>query len=445
MSTTHSNGAIKIASAIAAQNAPRVAVSTVWWLNPAALFLCVAGGTLLMACAQSKQSFEMYNTPKYLGGPSLGLGLLACLMVACGVYLGASIGAEPRPLTAKVRRSLAPWFYLASGLTLLGYAIWFGNGLRNGFSLARLLEMVRGADEGLADEMKFEVFRTIPGITTFTQFGLLAVLLGALLHARDGRRVKTLLGSIVVLSGIRMVLVSERLALVEVLVLIAIVWLRTSVLDRRLTLAGHFRLAVAPVAGVFVLAALMGGTEYVRSWKHYRNEYPSIISFTTARLNSYYATSHNNGAMAWSLGYPFPLPYYVLEWFWRFPLLNATPLSYENMSGIDRDEAHEEMLARYGTRELNNPGGLFCPTLDLGIVGGALFWLTFGVIAGRLYRGYLARALWGVLLYPVIVLSILEVPRHLYMCSVRLFPSLCLSLVLIYVVSRRQAVTGHAD
>jgi hypothetical protein len=78
-------------------------------------------------------------------------------------------------------------------------------------------------------------------------------------------------------------------------------------------------------------------------------------------------------------------------------------------------------------------------------VGGALFWLTFGVIAGRLYRGYLARALWGVLLYPVIVLSILEVPRHLYMCSVRLFPSLCLSLVLIYVVSRRQAVTGHAD
>jgi hypothetical protein len=223
-----------------------------------------------------------------------------------------------------------------------------------------------------------------------------------------------------------------------------LVWLRTRVLSRPQTSRIQFVLSFAPVMGIVLLVVLMGMTEYFRSWKYYSNEYDSLAEFTVSRLFGYYSTSHNNGAMAWNMRAAVPLPYYTLEWFWHFPMISSTPLGYEKLSGIDPFQSHMDFLERWGNPEFNNPGGLFLPTLDFGIVGGVVFWLIFGLIAGHLYRSFLAGALAGLLLYPLIVLTILESPRFLYLCTVRPFAPLALTFFVLHqVASAKGAVDVH--
>ena len=69
-------------------------------------------------------------------------------------------------------------------LTIAGYGIWLLIGLRNGFSLGIIRDLLQGVDKSTADMIKTEIFPTIPGVTTATQFGIAAVLLGTWLYCR---------------------------------------------------------------------------------------------------------------------------------------------------------------------------------------------------------------------------------------------------------------------
>ena len=161
-------------------------VASVWWLHPAILFIAVVAGTLLPAVAMSERTYTLYSTPKYVDADAVWLGVLACLMVACGTAFASQTPATSPRVTPTTRRLLVPWFYLAAGLTLLGYAVWMANGIRHGFSTGHVIEMVMGAEEDTYSALKFEIFRTIPGITTCSQFALLAVVFGPLLRRPGG-------------------------------------------------------------------------------------------------------------------------------------------------------------------------------------------------------------------------------------------------------------------
>jgi hypothetical protein len=409
---------------------------SVWWLHPAALFLAVVASTLLPAFAMSQRAYAQYETPKYLDEESLGLAGLASLAVAVGVMLGARTAA-PQRMSAAARRRLVKWFYVTAALTVFGYAAWTLSGIRHGFSLNHITEMARGTSEDSSSELKTDVFQTVPGVTTCTQFGLVAVLLGGILRRRECRFLGTLLTAVVLLALARVFIVSERVALIELVVLFGLTWLRTRVLWRRHGAAAKISLAAAPVVGIVLLVVLFGSAEYFRSWQFYRDEFDSLADFTVSRLSGYYSTAHNNGAMAWQNNGAFPLPYYSLEWFWRLPMLGSTSLGFEQLTGLDARLAYQEFLERFGNPEFNNPGGLFCPFLDYGLLGGASFWLAFGYLAGRLYQGFLAGSLAGLTLYPFMVLSILEVPRILYLCTVRPFPALALMAIVMYQISFR--------
>ena len=230
---------------------------------------------------------------------------------------------------------------------------------------------------------------------------------------------------------------SERLALLELVLILGPVLFRTRLLNRPRGAVFRLGLILRPVVGVALLVLMMGGTEYFRSWQYYQNEFDSLLSFTVSRLLGYYATSHNNGAMALNMLDSWPVPFFTLQWFWDFPLINNTQLSYEQIVGFDPELAYSGFLETWGNLEFNNPGGLFMPTLDYGILGGAAFWLGFGLVAGRLYRGFVAGSLAGLLIYPVIFLTILEMPRFLYACTVRPFPAFVLIGVILWWSSAR--------
>jgi hypothetical protein len=80
------------------------------------------------------------------------------------------------------------------------------------------------------------------------------------------------------------------------------------------------------------------------------------------------------------------------------------------------------------------------PLMDYGIPAGLIYWLLAGVVCGILYRLYVADSPAGLLLYPIVFLSVLEVPLALYWGEGRAFPSICflITAVLLIAYSRRR-------
>lgn len=94
-------------------------------------------------------------------------------------------------------------------------------------------------------------------------------------------------------------------------------------------------------------------------------------------------------------------------------------------------DVHVDYLERYANPELNNDGGLFAPARDFGWIGTWPFWLVYGLLAGKAYRGFLKGSVGGCMFYPFFVLALLELPRLQYLSATRTFPSLMLLFALM--------------
>jgi len=416
------------------QNEP--VLRRLWWLEPSLLFAVVIGGTMLAAYAQTDAAFRLYGTPKYIGLAHLILAIAAAFVFAIGRWLATATGRVP-PSTPKAAEKVVHfWFWLATGLTLFGYAVWLVIGVKNGFSLGMLREFLTTDDPHLADTMFFDMFATWKGVTTCTQFGIAAVPLGLWLLFRGHRIVAWPLALVIALAALRGLIFSERLALIELVVPGFVVALRFAVLGRPLSPFRRFAVQLFPVLGLAALVLVFGGFEYFRSWRYYVHDFDSYAEFTLWRIGGYYTTAHNNGALALETQPTYPLPYATLRQFWHMPGLPNSPLGYAKLTGFDPTTRHVGMLEKFATPELNSEGGLFQPALDFGLAGFLLFWFACGFISGRLYRAYLVGTVAGLTLYPLIFLAILETPRFLYLCYPRSLPAIVTLLVVAWLASR---------
>jgi hypothetical protein len=242
---------------------------------------------------------------------------------------------------------------------------------------------------------------------------------------------------IAILAVLRAILNSERLALIELVVPTAILLVRVVVLPTKDYLWMRRAGIVAPIVAPLALAVVFGSFEYVRSWHYYVDDFDSYPQFVVWRLSGYYTTAHNNAAMAIETGHYPPLPYFTLEPFWKFPGVESSPFGYQKLTGMDMPETYTAMLENFGNPELNNGGGLFQPMLDWGLPGSLIFWLGYGLLAGRLYQNYLRGNLSGLLIYPLVFHTLLDVPRVLVICNPRFTPAIA---VLILVVLTAQQI-----
>jgi hypothetical protein len=229
---------------------------------------------------------------------------------------------------------------------------------------------------------------------------------------------------------------SERLALLELVVAAVVASVRLGVLGRRVAPSTRLGLKLAPLLGVAALLVTFGTFESFRSWRYHRDDFDSIASFTVLRISAYYSTAHNNGALALETQRPYPIPYATLGSLWSIPGLSNSPLGYARITRVDPKQRYEEMLERYATPELNNDGGLFQPAMDFGWPGSLLFWLAAGFVGGRLYRHFLVGTLTGLTLYPLVFIAILETPRLLYLSNTRAAPALLALLGTLWLVYR---------
>jgi hypothetical protein len=172
------------------------------------------------------------------------------------------------------------------------------------------------------------------------------------------------LGFLALATCLRVVLNSERLALLELSVPALLIVVRTLVMERSWSPRARRLIQLAPAWGLLSMLLTFGATEYFRSWRHYRYEFDSVAEFTLWRVSGYYTTALNNGAMAYETRGAWPLPYASLHAWWAFPLVEHSSFSFEALSGVDPETTHTTTLQRFGNPELNNDSGLLQPLLD---------------------------------------------------------------------------------
>ncbi len=414
--------------------------SSVWWLSPVGMTLVVVPLAVVSAGAFGDQAFrDLWRSPKTITTTTLLLLLAAGLAVA----LGAAVVGAARPLRVRTGRwpDLRPSEIallekagrILFGLTLFGYAAFLVAGARAGISLSELTAAF--GQEGVYDGTIKDTLGTIPGVTTLTQVGLVSVVVSSLLMVQSpARRHWVRIVVVIVLSLPRAFLLTERLALLELLVPAAVVF--------AMRLGGSPRLRatvrVAPVLALPFVVVVFALFEYSRSWVFFRERSNGgFVQFAVERFVGYYATALNNGALEMAYNrFPGRWPYETLAAFWTAPGIGSLKLWSVLDGGRDNAQAYLDILTEHGTPEFNNSSGLAAPFVDYGIAGGLAYMLGAGVVLGLLYRSFRESSPTGLLIYPILFLGVVELPRYINWSQGRVFPSIVAAAVIAVVMRR---------
>lgn len=377
------------------------------WLNPAFLATVLI---LPLYCFVSELNHSNYRLYGALGDfvtpEAFMVGLSAAILFIIGALLGlgrrASTTSVQRLSATKINKALAVLGWLA----LIAYLIFLGSIV---FQLDLVLALLKG-QRGASAVLHRNLGR-IPGVTSLMQlsvvgFSLLAGM-RALSDFRPKPSIQRLYSVLLFLTVARVLLASERLALIEAaaalgLAPLAFRW-KPSPLRSMMPVIG--------AAGVFVLFCV---AEYFRSWQYYKVIFSSYADFIVSRFFGYFSTSVNNGAGIYITSgehSPYKL---TLEWLWKLPVVGKLVAPTESTLGY--------FLTNYASAEYNNPGGLFVPLNDYGLAIASVIWLVVGFLAGSSYRRFQAGNVWGLLLFPTIFIGITDLVRIFYWSGTRTFP-----------------------
>lgn len=409
-----------------------------WWIHPAWALLFLTGGMALVAiCIPADTYFAAWGVPKFLDSDASGLLLICILAVTFGIVLtsGLSTHGGSRMLSISGRQVtyLRRAYKVLFALTVTGYLLFFVFGYVKGVGLNDLIAVLQ-RDPLATYRVKAQV-QTIPGLTTMTQFGPIAVAIGFLLK-RIGHGSSSFL-ILLFLSCLRVVFYSERLALIEMLVPLILV----AALTRRPGKAKWIGLAPAVIApfvwGVF------SASEYIRSWVYYQNL--TTMPFTewvTLRLIGYYTTSFNNSALFMQAHEGTrALPFFSVGVFWNAPGLSSA-FPYPGVSGTNPDRWWSSVLSAYGRPEFNNQGSFLVAWAEFGPFLALLFWFAVGTVLGALFSAMTRGSLPGLLAYSVLFIGILELARIGYWMEGRAAPAL-VGLIAIACTFPRASAAGQ--
>jgi hypothetical protein len=392
-----------------------------WWLHPTRIVVLV-----LMPIYASFLFFDFARVVKnvYVPGAYYLWGFALMIAMVAGVQW-ALMRPSPGPTGALPRFSRGVMMLLL-GLTLGAYALWFGPLVANPQAL---LEIVAG--------QRMEVrgaVTTTPGVTTLTQLGVAyAIAYGIKLGDPTQRatRLETV-GCVLViaLAAFRAFAWAERLALIEVVVCFGVARLAT------LALRPHAArvLTLGPFFAVPLLYLLFTASEYFRSWEYYTHLYPSVWAFSFDRLVTYYATATNNGIgiLVDTADWPKYTGAYTFQFAWKMPGVGALLQSiFGPMIAIE-----DEWLEMYARIEFNSPTAFFRVLLDYGYLGSMVYFVATGYVIGRAYLGFRDGRLFGLLMYPLFVLFLIEALRYSYLAETRVVP-LMLGLAILAIDARR--------
>lgn len=393
-----------------------------WWLHPTRIVVFALLPVYLGILAYD---FSRVVKNVYIPSALYFFGVVLLLSLAVGIQWALVL---PRQGPAVVPPRLSGGLMLALLVpALISYAVWFGPLVAQP---QLLLEIVRGERAELRNAIS-----TTPGLTTFTQFGV-AYAIAYALKRGAGRQVvrgweHAGFALLLVLALFRAFAWAERLAVIELLVCFVIAQMAYLPITspRRWRLAG-----IAPVVAPPILYLLFTASEYFRSWEYYIDQFDSVWAFTLDRLITYYATAANNGIgiLVDDTTWPYYKGAFALGWPYLMPgLSEVLDAAFGNPKA-----ASPMWLATYARPEFNSPTAYFRIVLDFGYLGAVVFLLAIGYLIGRAYSGFRRGHTFGLLMFPVFVLFLIESLRYNYLGETRFVP-LMLGLSLIALDIRR--------
>jgi hypothetical protein len=411
-----------------------------WWAHPAWALVLLTGVSAFAAVRLSASAYwTFWQTRKYLDDNLTEVLALTVTAAVAGLVLAAWPTARAR--TATVRLTVAQVVYLRAayralfGLALVGYGLWVGIGVANGVGWADL-EAVLGRSNGAISQLK-RMIRPVAGLTTLTQFGPLAVAVGVLLGrlGSAGRGYRVLF----VLAGVRTVFYAERLALIEVLVPALIIAAMTVGPDKRAS--SRVAMQAAPLVAGPAVWLLFAVSEYGRNWiYHQRTATMPFWEWVSIRFVGYYTTTFNNSAL---FAQRFPTfavdPYFTVEFFWNAPLVEAV-VQPGLVAGMRPGPWWAYTRTHLGNPEFTNVGSFLMTFGELGLPLALLYWAVLGVVFGRLYNGLRRGRVWPLLAYASLFVTILELPRFIYVAQGRSTPVIAALVVMALTWPRTRAV-----
>ena len=296
-------------------------------------------------------------------------------------------------------------------IAVLGYLVWIATDFRGWTNIENLSHL-----------------ETIPGLTTLTQFMpiSLATFYFLLRNHYSSKSMKIAIQIGFILTLIRSFVNHERLALLECIVPIAVVFFLTQYRDYKFR---FYRFYIGGLSGIYVL---FSSSEYFRSWQYYRNTIDeSFFVFSFFRLINYYATALNNGVVYLDLHDQMSsLPIYSANFLWNFPILG--PYIQEILEKVQTNLTWSEVLkSTMGTDEFNNINPYFLVVGELGVVAAYFVFTMLGYVLSRLYQTINSRSSFTIPIYACLVVGILEFPRIFWFGSGRSLPTIIASIYLL--------------
>lgn len=413
----------------------------VWWISPTAIALVVGSLSLIPTVFISDQEFRaLWRSARTLDNATVAMFGSGVLVLALAALIGMTLvrrrpvargewpPMQPNTLALLVRASSVMF-----GLTVFGY-LGFGYLIaKSGITPAELLNAT--AADGTPTK---DAIGTIAGVTTLTQFGVPAVVVAALVLTQGkSRRQIGIITAVMLLAIGRAYVFSERLAVLELVVPLAVIG--SAYLGNR-SRRGNVLAQWIPLASLPVLLLVFGLFEYFRSWSFYRTRTSnSFVQFAADRLAGYYATAINNGQIIYdNMRWPGRVPYDTLEVVWTAPGIQhvySTLPPHRSAFPLGPSD-YRPLLAQHGNPEFNNPSGYTGPFTDYGHFGGLVYFAIAGIIVGVTYRAFCNGSLIGMLMYPVMFTGLLEMPRYLYWAQGRAAPAWVGLLLVAYLATR---------
>jgi oligosaccharide repeat unit polymerase len=405
-----------------------------WWLSPVGMTLGFLVPLLLFIAevGQVNDASVTVRSMNFLTAGYLWLATGIMLAMALAGWVGGHI--EPRTVPEapldRIESAAAFIGWVMLAVYLFGFRVFLLNP-------GTIIDFLQGWRPSRGDR--------VAGLTSLQNFGAVFFTLVAYLVFLKKRPLNRSLRFLTMVLAfftlLRAYAMSERLAAIEIAVPAVICWLIAP--GGRFERIKRIGRIGGPYVGLPLLIAYFAIGEYSRSWQAevYHGK-GSFMSFALGRLATYYYTALNNGAGGLTVNPDWPHYSFTttLAWLHRFPLgIGEMFGSLVNA----RARGSGNFLELYGDPEFNNPSGIFAIVSDVGVVGGLIYYVLVGLLAGICYRRLIRGCLDGVLLYPMFVMNALEIYRYAYLSNQRAVPwalAIALTLLVVYRPQRGRLI-----